>query len=143
MAAVSNKSWQEEYNVGFSPTIEKASKDFAGIKAGQIMLIPTPALVDAYIKQVPQGSIIDIAQLRKDLAAEYHAEVTCPLTTGIFLRIVSELALEQLSQGRSINDVTPFWRVIDPRTATAKKLSCGPGFITQKRKNEKRRKKND
>jgi hypothetical protein len=141
--APGKKSWQEKFNVDFGPSIVKAEKGFAGIKTGQMMLIPTPALVDAYIRQVPKGNTINIQQLRKDLAAEYHAEVTCPLTTGIFLRIVSELALEQLSNGRSVHEITPFWRVIDPRSASAKKLSCGPGFIEIKRKNEKREIKND
>jgi hypothetical protein len=136
MSGSKKKSWQEKFDVAFSPKIEKTEKSFAGINAGQIMLIPTPALVDAYIRQIPKGKIVDTKDLRKDLADEYHAEVTCPLTTGIFLRIVAELATEKLMQGISIDRITPFWRVIDPASATAKKLSCGPAFIKQQRKNE-------
>ena len=136
MSASKTKSWQEKFDVSFSPKIERAGKSFAGIQSGQLMLIPTPALVDAYIRQISEGKFIDTKDLRKDLASEYHAEVTCPLTTGIFLRIVAELALEKLKKGISRDKITPFWRVVDPDSSTAKKLSCGVNFIRQQRKKE-------
>ena len=103
-----------------------------------MLLIPTPALIDAYIRQIPKGKIVDTKLLRQDLAAEYHAEVTCPLTTGIFLRIVAELALEKIKNGNAVENVTPFWRVVHPDSTIAKKLSCGPGFILEQRKKELR-----
>jgi hypothetical protein len=84
MCAHKRESWQEKLNIDRKPVIEKADKDFAGIKAGQMMLIPTPKLVDAYIRQISAGKQVNINTIRKDLASEYHAEVTCPLTTGIF-----------------------------------------------------------
>ena len=136
MSASKKKTWQEKFDVSFSPRLQKAEKTFAGINSGQMMLIPTPALVDAYIRQIPKGKIIDTNVLRKDLAAEYHAEVTCPLTTGIFLRIVAEVALEKIKKGITIENVTPFWRVISPDSPAAKKLSCGPDFIVKQRKKE-------
>ena len=138
MSATKKKSWQEKFDVAFGPKIEKADKSFAGINSGQMMLIPTPALVDAYIRQIPKGKIVDTKVLKQDLAAEYHAEVTCPLTTGIFLRIVAEVALEKIKKGTTIENVTPFWRVISPDSPAAKKLSCGPDFILKQRKKERR-----
>ena len=36
--------------------------------------------------------------------------MTCPITTGIFVRIAAEAAEEQLEQG--IERVTPYWRVV-------------------------------
>ena len=138
MSASKTKSWQEKFDVAFGPKIEKAGKSFAGINSGQMMLIPTPALVDAYIRQIPKGKLVDTKVLRKDLAAEYHAEVTCPLTTGIFLRIVAEVAFEKIKKGTAPENVTPFWRVISPDSPAAKKLSCGPGFIHKQRKKELR-----
>ena len=95
MAVSKKKTWEEKFNVSHEPRIEKADKTFAGVHEGQMMLIPTPALVDAYIRKIPAGKSVDPALLRQDLAAEYHAEVTCPLTTGIFLRIVAERALDK------------------------------------------------
>jgi hypothetical protein len=29
--------------------------------------------------------------------------------------------------------ITPFWRVIEPKSALAKKLTCGPEFIEEMR----------
>jgi hypothetical protein len=60
----------------------------------------------------------------------------CPLTAGIFTRIVSELAHEKISLGSSVEDVTPFWRVVDLNMPLAKKLSFGTDFIRQKRMEE-------
>jgi hypothetical protein len=136
MCAHKRKSWQEKLHVERQPQIEKSDKDFAGIKAGQMMLIPTPMLVDAYIRQIPKGKQVDIATLRRDLAAEYHAEVTCPLTTGIFVRIAAEAAYEEYEQGKPVNKITPFWRVLDERSPGAKKLSFGIDFLKEQRKNE-------
>lgn len=136
MCAHKRKSWQEKLHVERQPQIEKSDKDFAGIKAGQMMLIPTPMLVDAYIRQIPRGTHVDIATLRKDLAAEYHAEVTCPLTTGIFVRIAAEAAYEEYEQGKPLNKITPFWRVLDERSPGAKKLSFGTGFLKEQRLKE-------
>jgi hypothetical protein len=136
MCAHKRKSWQEKLHVERQPQIEKSDKDFAGIKAGQMMLIPTPMLVDAYIRQIPKGTQVDIATLRKDLAAEYHAEVTCPLTTGIFVRIAAEAAYEEYEQGKPVTKITPFWRVLDERSPGAKKLSFGMDFLKEQRLKE-------
>jgi hypothetical protein len=136
MCAHKRKSWQEKLNVDRKPVIEKADKDFAGIKTGQMMLIPTPRLVDAYIRQIPEGKQVDITTIRKDLAAEYHAEVTCPLTTGIFLRIAAEAAYEQYQGGTPLNRITPFWRVINEHSPAAKKLTFGTRLLKEQRKKE-------
>ena len=136
MCAHKRKSWQEKLNIDRTPHIERSDKDFAGIKSGQMMLIPTPQVVDAYIRQIPKGKHVDITTLRKDLASEYHAEVTCPLTTGIFVRIAAEAAYEQYEAGTPISKITPFWRVIDGKSPAAKKLTFGTGFLLEQRKKE-------
>ena len=69
--------------------------------------------------------------MRKDIALAHNADVTCPVTTGIFLRIVAEFAYEQLKEGKT--NITPFWRVVNPRSDLAKKLACGPTFIQEMR----------
>lgn len=136
MSTTRRKSWQEKLNVDRQPQIEKAEKSFAGIRAGQMMLIPTPKLVDAYIRQIPEGSKVSVETLRKDLAAEYHTEVTCPMTTGIFLRIVAEAAYEAYEKGKPLETITPFWRVLDAEGTTAKKLSFGTAFVKEMQKHE-------
>jgi hypothetical protein len=136
MCAYKRKTWAEKLNIDHKPVIEKADKDFAGIKAGQMMLIPIPKLVDAYIRQIPEGRDVDTETIRKDLAAEYHAEVTCPLTTGIFIRIAAEAAYEEYENGTPLNKITPFWRVISEKSPAAKKLTFGTKFLKDQRKKE-------
>ena len=101
------------------------------------MLIPTPRLVEAYIRQIPQGKFVDTSTIRNDLATEHGAEVTCPLTTGIFLRIVAEAAYEEFQGGKPIDEITPFWRVISETSPTAKKLTCGADFLKEQRAKER------
>jgi hypothetical protein len=132
------KTWKEKMADGRKPQIEKADKDFAGIKAGQQMLIPTPRLVEAYIRQIPHGKFVDAATIRRDLAIEYGAEVTCPLTTGIFLRIVAEAAYEEFQSGIPVDEITPFWRVIDESSPTAKKLTFGTDLLREQKARERR-----
>ncbi len=81
-------------------------------------------------------SRIDFKTLRKDLALQYDAEYTCPVTTGIFLRIVAEANYEKLREGKSIDEITPFWRAISPSSALAKKLTFGQEFLLQQIENE-------
>jgi 6-O-methylguanine DNA methyltransferase, DNA binding domain len=74
------------------------------------MLIPRPLDVDALIRTVPRGKLVTVNQIRNRLAAEHDADITCPLTTGIFIRISSEAAEEDRKEGKS--RVTPYWRVL-------------------------------
>ena len=135
--ASKKKSWQEKLNIDRQPVVEKADKDFGGVKKGQMMLIPTPKIVDDYIRHIPEGSQADIPMIRKDLAAQYGAEVTCPLTTGIFVRIAAEAAYEAFEKGAPLKKITPFWRVVNDKSPTAKKLSFGTAFLKEQRKKEK------
>jgi len=74
------------------------------------MLIPKPLDIDALINKVPKGKLATVAQIREKLAKDAHAHCSCPMATGIFLRIVSEVAEEDLRSGKK--EVTPYWRVI-------------------------------
>ena len=66
----------------------------------------------------------------------HHADFTCPLTAGIFLRIAAELAWEQHQAGKSLTAITPFWRIVDAKSPAAKKLACGVDFIVKQRRRE-------
>ncbi|MBX2894474.1 MAG: hypothetical protein KF763_03470 [Cyclobacteriaceae bacterium] len=117
--------------------VKKLDKDFADMKAGSLMYISNPKTIDAYVRNIPKGKSTDLKTMRNDLAIEHHADVTCPVTTGIFLRIVAEAAHEQFEQGKSIGRITPFWRVIDSKMPLAKKLTFGTQLIREQRKKEK------
>jgi len=132
------KSWQEKFDNGRAPHVTVLDAPYAGVKAGGTLFIASPALIDRAVRTVRRGRTRTVEQLRNDLAAENRADGTCPLTTGIFLRIVSERALEQVANGASMARVTPFWRVIDPESPLARKLSCGPAFVREQREAEQR-----
>ena len=131
------RSWNEKLHDAKEPQVKKLDKAFADMPEGCIMLIATPEILDNYVKKIPKGKSVDILILRNDLAQEFNAEKTCPLTTGIFLRIVAEAAYEKHLQGTPLNRVTPFWRVIDDKSKLAKKLSFGADVVHELRKNEK------
>jgi len=81
-----------------------------GWKGRGKMLIPKPLDVDALVRKISSGKLATVDQIRRRLAKDSHADLTCPLTTGIFLRIAAEVAEEDLVEGRA--EITPYWRVI-------------------------------
>ena len=131
------KTWLDKLNEHKESKIKRIDIDFADISAGNNMFIATPQLIDAYIQEIGIGKQIDLKTLRKDLAIEHNADATCPVTTGIFLRIVAEANSEQLQQGKSIEEITPFWRVIEPNSSLAKKLTFGQNFLLQQIEKER------
>lgn len=74
------------------------------------MLIPRPLDLDALVRAIPRGRLATVTQLRERLARAHGADFTCPLTTGIFLRIVAEAAEEDRAEGRT--QIAPYWRVV-------------------------------
>lgn len=137
MKPAKGKTWTDKVNDESKTFIVKRiEKSFADIPANSTMLIATPKIIDEYVRQIPKGSSVTLQTMRNDLANEYKAEYTCPVTSGIFLRIVAEAAHEQLSNGKASTKVAPFWRVVDEKSPLNKKLSFGPEFIHQQRKKE-------
>lgn len=130
------KTWLQKFQTKQFPEIETANKDYAGIPAGEKFLISTPAEIDAYIRSIPEGKSVSFQTMKKDLALEKGVEFVCPLTTGIFTRIVAELAFENFQKGADIETITPFWRAIDLKMPLAKKLSFGTDFLISQRKSE-------
>lgn len=136
MAASKRKTWVQKRDSAEVAHIEKLEKDWSDMKAGDKMLIATPRLIDAYIREIPKGKESSLLQLRKDIAAEHGADNCCPLTSGIFLRIVAEAAYEEYTGGKALKAITPFWRIINLKMPTAKKLSFGTDFLKEQRKKE-------
>lgn len=75
------------------------------------ILIPRPIDVDALMQKIPKGKLVTPIQLRKKLSETHESDVTCAMTTGIFIRIASEAAEEDLRNGKK--KITPYWRVIN------------------------------
>ena len=101
---------------------------FSDISAGEKMLISSPEKISEFIFKIPKGSFLSIKELRRELALKAGADNTCPVTTGIFLR----MAIEQ-----NKDDVDfPYWRVIDEKHPIVKKLNLDKNQIKKRRFDE-------
>ena len=87
------------------------------------MLIPRPLDLDALVRKVPKGKLVTKDQLREKIARDYKVCATCPLTSGLFIRIVAEAAEEDIREGKA--DITPYWRVIKPDGSLNEKFPGG------------------
>ena len=108
-------------------------KAWGGIPVGGTMLVATPLMVDAYIREIPHGETQTIAEMRNALAAEQGCAGTCPMSTSIFVRMVAEAALEDLADGIPVSEVAPFWRMITSQDKMSGKLSIDPTWIDEQR----------
>ena len=105
------KTWREklEKTPGLPKVVDIPPKMMKRFGTGK-MLIPRPIDVDALIRKVKRGKLVTQDEVRKRLAKDFKVDVTCPITTGIFVRIAAEVAEEDLRGGKK--QITPYWRVI-------------------------------
>lgn len=105
------KTWREklEKEEGLPKIVDVPEKWQKRYGKGK-MVIAKPLDVDALMRKIKKGKLATITQIRERLAKDYEADVTCPLTTGIFIRIAAEVAEEDLREGKK--QITPYWRVI-------------------------------
>ncbi|HEX4737670.1 MAG TPA: hypothetical protein VH331_08920 [Allosphingosinicella sp.] len=130
------KTWKQKLDIDRTPHVEVLERPFGGAPPGARMLVSTPREVDGYIRGLPRGATQSVPTMREALAKTHGADIACPMSTAMFARIAAEAALEEVHAGKSVDDVAPFWRVIEPSSALAKKLSCGADFIEQRRMQE-------
>jgi hypothetical protein len=130
------KTWKQKLENLRPAQVEVLDKPMMGLPAGTRLLIATPILTKECIEKLKPGESLSVPELRRTLAEDFQADATCPLTTGIFVRIAAEAALDELRAGKDLDAITPFWRVVDPKSPLAKKLSCGPDFVREQRTRE-------
>lgn len=121
-------NWRAKLEKKQNPRIVEV-EDEKGQKmmGGRRILIPTPLLVDEVIRTVPKGKLVTMGQIRKRLAENFKADHSCPLTTGIFVRISAETAVEDLKLGRKVeSQITPCWRVVKDDGRLLEKFPGGP-----------------
>ena len=128
--------WRKRYQKPASEKLVLLHTDFAGIKSGQTMLIATPPIIANYIEKIPRGESRTISRMRNELARNHKADATCPVTTAIYLRVVAEKSLMELSEGKTEAVITPFWRVVEADSKIAKKLAVDPDWIAMRRASE-------
>lgn len=121
--------WRKRFGAAKDPHVVMLHADFAGVKAGNMMLISSPGEIANYVARIPQGETRTVDRLRNELARKAGANAMCPVTTAIYLRVVAEVALTDLAEGKPLDQVVPFWRVVLPGSKVAAKLSCGPDHV--------------
>ncbi len=129
------KTWAEKMRTP-EPHTTVLDRSWAGLPPGATMLISSPREIEALVSRIPVGRTRSVPELREALARRHRADTTCPLTTGIFLRIVSEHAWDALEAGAAIDAIAPFWRVVEPGSPLAGKLRAGSGWIARQREAE-------
>lgn len=130
---MAKKTWAQKMATPAEPEVSVMDKAGMGIPAGAKMLITTPRRIEQALKAIPPGQFRKPEEVRAELARESGADATCPLTFGIFLRIVAENACDELEHGAKPEEIAPFWRVADVKSTVAKKLRLGAEFIAQHR----------
>lgn len=105
------KSWKEKLldNKGL-PKVEPITEKMSQRWGTGTVVIPAPIEVDEIMRQVPEGKLITMNEIRGVLAKKHNASIGCPLTTGIFSWVAAHAADEEARQGK--NDITPYWRTL-------------------------------
>lgn len=128
------KSWLEKHDAHPHPAhVERLTRPFGGLPEGATIVIATPKDISSYFRATPRGRTRTMDHLRAHLAKKYGADGACPLTTGIFSRIAAENAIEAMAMGALPDEVAPFWRVVDPDSPLAKKLTGGSELVRRLR----------
>lgn len=120
------------------PKVVELAKAFGGMQPGEHMYVATPQIVAEFVRRIPPGETRNMQQLRAEMAASNNCDGSCPLSTAIFLRVVSEAALEDLADGKAASEVIPFWRAVEPGSKVASRLEVDAEWIAQQRKSENR-----
>lgn len=126
--------WRKRFGAAKAPHVVVLESTFAGVPAGARMLISSPGEIAAYLATIPRGQTRTVVRMRSDLARRADAAAMCPVTTAIYLRVVAECALDDLSAGKDLGEVVPFWRLIAPEDKVAARLSCGPEGVEHLRR---------
>ena len=104
----SRTTWQSKLDRVQEYKIVDGGKRFEGT-----MVVPTPRQIESLVKEIPTAAVTNSKLIRMTLANRLGAGTTCPLCTGIFLRITAEAAEEQRALGNK--EIAPYWRVVDAK----------------------------
>jgi hypothetical protein len=123
------KSWKEKLNDSKDlPKIVKLKPEAAEHWGGKNMVVPSPLEIDKLMKKIARGKIVTINEIRQELAKKFHADIACPLTSGIFAWIAAHAAEEERGKGKKT--ITPYWRTLKGKGELNQKY---PGGVEQQR----------
>lgn len=83
-------------------TDEKSIEKYGGNR----MYFAPPLDYDRVMRQVPEGKVITVGELREYFARKNQADFTDPITAGIFVSICAWASLQRST------DETPYWRTL-------------------------------
>ncbi len=105
------KTWREKLEgVPGLPKVEPIPERMKARWGEGTILVPAPREVDALMRLVPEGWLIEVNDIRAALARRHGADIACPMTTGISVAISARAAEESAAAGE--DDVTPYWRTL-------------------------------
>lgn len=127
------KSAKAQLNADKQPKVVVLEKDFAGTKKGQTLYVATPKIIDQAIKQIPYGSTSTVVEFRDQLAEMAQCDASCPVSTAIFIRISAQAAIDEIQEGKLVDLVTPFWRLLSSEDKISQKLTIDPLWLDNQR----------
>jgi alkylated DNA nucleotide flippase Atl1 len=113
------KSWQDKLKDKDNlPKVLKLEKGFPcynavhkmGAEAGDDVVLVNPSEVVEIMKQVPNGKLITIVEICKEIARQHGVTACCTLTTGIFIMTAANAAEEASRDGKALD--IPYWRTL-------------------------------
>ncbi len=105
------KSWREKLADSKDlPKVEEITGKMSKRWGTGTVVIPAPREVDEIMRNVPEGKLITINQIRAKLARKHGASIGCPITTGIFAWVAANAAEEEAAEGKK--NITPYWRTL-------------------------------
>ncbi len=138
------KTWREKLDDDHGlPRVVEIDERMSARWGEGTVVIPAPREIEELMRQVPAGKLTTIREIREALAARHGTTIACPITAGIFARIVAEAAAEEEREGRA--DATPYWRTlksdgeVNPKypggcETQAKRLEVEGHVVTQRNK---------
>jgi alkylated DNA nucleotide flippase Atl1 len=120
--SAAGKTWREKLERSKGKVVPMPPK-MANRLGNGTLLVPKGTDVEAAIRRIRSGELVTQALLREHLARAAGADIACPITTGIFVRIAAEAAAEEERAGKQ--RVTPYWRVIGNDGSLLEKLPGG------------------
>lgn len=119
-----------------APYVKQRLHSVRGVMQSQSMLIPSRAMVEKLIAEIPVGGFGSLAAVRTRLAKACGADSTCPVTVRRHVQAIAETSCAAFEDGSRADDIAPFWRVVDPDRPDARRLPGGREFIRARRTEE-------
>jgi hypothetical protein len=129
-------TWSERLAASAEIDIRPVPEGRRAMIPGKTMLYPSAQIVNEAIRAIPAGQTVTPQELRANLARQYGAEYTCPVTLSRMLLIVAEAAHETHEGGAPLTEVTPVWRVLDGKGSFPRRLSFDLGAYLDQRNAE-------